>query len=239
MVRRKVRKEIGMLSSGSRNLAGVAFGVTVTACGASYDFGETGETWTISSPVIMPDQPIPAEYTCEGRAFPVPAATPEFNWSEGPKGTESYAIVVKHLDISDELVPADDDYITGFMWAIWDIPADVHHLPANLSPAQFPPEIPGAQQWQSFNQFGWFAPCPNFDPEKPTVESRYGISLYALKTPKVDLPDLPEGVSNYVMPLALHLDVTAVGMVQLNATSSATSTAGPVPPDTLVFPVRQ
>ena len=80
------------------------------------------------------------------------------------------------------------------MWVIWDIPADVHKLPANLSRAQFPAEIPGAQQWANRNQFGYFAPCPNSnpaviaaDPSKKVVND-YGFEVYALNTAKVTLP---------------------------------------------------
>jgi phosphatidylethanolamine-binding protein (PEBP) family uncharacterized protein len=189
---------------------------------------------------------VPAENSCEGRPFPVPLmGNPQFDWTEGPEGTQSYALVAKHLAISESTPPTDPLYARGFMWAIWDIPASVRSLPGNLSGAQFPTEIPGAQQWASFNQFGYFAPCPNFmvdpaaaaaDPSLRTLD-RYGFALYAVSTPNIALPPRPEDVTNYTMTLAMHLDANNLGMVQLNATSDAVPTSfAPPDPATLVFP---
>jgi phosphatidylethanolamine-binding protein (PEBP) family uncharacterized protein len=154
---------------------------------------------------------------------------PQFDWTEGPAGTQSYALVSKHLAISESTPPTDPGYARGFMWAIWDIPATVKSLPGNISRAQFPTEIQGAQQWASFDQFGYFAPCPNFGvtPEEveadPTLRKldRYGFTLYAVSTPNIPLPARPDDVTNYVMTLAMWLDQNALGQVQLNAVSDA------------------
>jgi phosphatidylethanolamine-binding protein (PEBP) family uncharacterized protein len=216
------------------------------ACSSSDDKDENGQTaFSISSPQFPDGGMIPREHTCEGRAFPVPGmGNPEFNWTDGPAGTQSYALVAKHLAISDKLPPTDRNYFRGFMWAIWDIPASVHQIPKNLAPAQFPTEIPGSQQWQSFNQFGFFAPCPGFvlTPEQITAGMRqvddYGFTLYAVSTPKVALPARPMDVGNYTMVLAMHLDANNLGKVQLNAKADGIPTGPPMPPDpaTLIFP---
>jgi len=50
---------------------------------------------------------------------------------------------------------------------------------------------------------------------------------------------MPAGVTNYTMTLAMHLDATSLDMTQLNATSDAVPTEGPLPPDmrsALVYP---
>jgi phosphatidylethanolamine-binding protein (PEBP) family uncharacterized protein len=197
-------------------------------------------SWRISSPVITEGGEIPSDYTCSGREFAVAANNPELNWTPGPVGTKSYALVAKHLAIA-ESDPTRADYWKGFMWVIWDIPTSVHQIPTNLGRDQFPPAIPGSQQWSIRNQFGFFAPCPNPNPATdPTkrVTDRYGFTLYALDTAKLILPPKEAGINNYTYTLTKMLDQIAIGKVQLNAVSSAVSAAAPVPVDvtTLMFP---
>jgi phosphatidylethanolamine-binding protein (PEBP) family uncharacterized protein len=199
---------------------------------------------TVSSPAFAAGGMIPAEYTCDGRAFAVALSSPELNWTAGPAGTRSYAIVAKHLAIADVLPPTDPNYFKGFMWAIWDIPATTLKLPANISRAAMPPEVPGAQQWAIRNQFGWFAPCPNADPATvaadPTtrITDRYGFDVYALNTDKLALPAKQADVANYVLTLTQHLDTVKIGKARLEAVSDAVSGAAPTPVDmsTLVYP---
>jgi phosphatidylethanolamine-binding protein (PEBP) family uncharacterized protein len=197
-------------------------------------------SWKISSPVITDGAEIPLDYTCNGREFAVATNNPEFNWTAGPTGTRSYALVAKHLAIV-ESDPARADYWKGFMWVIWDIPASVHQVPTNLGRDQFPSAIPGSQQWSIRNQFGFFAPCPNVNPAadpSTRMTDRYGFTLYALDVDKLTLPPREAGVNNYTYTLTRMLDQIAIGKVQLNAVSSAVSAATPVPVDikTLVFP---
>jgi phosphatidylethanolamine-binding protein (PEBP) family uncharacterized protein len=233
-----------MSSSRVWNLSGVLLAGLLGACSDEEATPEAGSTWAISSPAFAEGAKIPAEYTCEGRPFPVALSSPELNWTDGPAGTKSYAIVVKHLAISEVLPPTDPNYFKGFMWTIWDIPATVKQLPANIARDAFPPQIPGAQQWSIRNQFGWFAPCPNADPAPvaadPTtrVTDRYGIEIYALGTDKVTLPPKPADVTNYTMTLATHLETVSVGSTMLEAVSDAVSSAAPTPVDaaTLQFP---
>lgn len=239
-MRRETQKE-GTLMSLGRAPALCAAALVLSACGEEED-ASSSASFSVSSPVIPQGGMIPADNTCEGRPFPEALGNPQIDWTEGPEGTQSYALVLKHLAISDG--PRDANYFRGFMWAIWDIPATVHSIPANLSREANPPEIPGAQQWTSYNQFGYFAPCPNFDLERLMTEGTvlvddYGFSLYALSEAKLTLPQMAPGDTNFTMTLALHLDQTALDMVQLNAQSNAVPTMGPTPPDSrpaLVYP---
>lgn len=217
-----------------------------TACSAGDDAASTGTAaWAISAPAIPEGGKIPAEYTCEGREFAVSLSSPEFNWTEGPAGTQSYAIVAKHLAIAEDLPPTDPNYFKGFMWAIWNIPASVHKLPANLSREQMPAEVPGSQQWSIRHQFGWFAPCPNGDPAPVAADPAarltqdYGFSIYALSTPTLELPPKEADVSNYAWTVTKRLDMVNIGTVMLRAVSDAVSGAAPVPVDatTLQYPV--
>jgi len=220
------------------------FALSLSACGGEDEPAPAAPTWDMTSPAFSAGGAIPAEYTCDGRPFPVALGSPELNWEAGPAGTMSYAIVVKHLAIVEGLPPTDPNYFKGFMWAIWDIPASVLKLPANISRAQMPAEVPGAQQWAIRNQFGWFAPCPNADPApvaadpSTRVTNDYGISIYAMPTAKVTLPAKEADVSNYVLTLTKYLDMANIGTTMLRATSDALSSAAPTPVDmaTLVYP---
>jgi phosphatidylethanolamine-binding protein (PEBP) family uncharacterized protein len=206
----------------------------VGACGTPEE--EPAEAWAISSPLIAEGAEIPPEHTCDGRPFPV-GSSPELNWTEGPEGTLSYAIVLKHLAIVENLPPTDPNYFKGFMWAIWDIPAAVHKLPANLGRDMFPPEVPGAQQWSIRNQFGYFAPCPNPDPATVAadpatrVTEGYGFSIYALNTANLSLPPKQADVGNYTLTLTQHLESANLGTIMLRAVSSAVAGEAPVPVD--------
>src|ERR1044071_81622 len=53
---------------------------------------------TLTSPSITSGQPIPDEFTCEGKAFG-DGSSPELNWSGGPAGAKSYAVLLKDLTI--------------------------------------------------------------------------------------------------------------------------------------------
>jgi phosphatidylethanolamine-binding protein (PEBP) family uncharacterized protein len=232
-----------MISNRVWNWSGILLLGVATGCAAAEE--EKASAMSVSSPVIQEGGMVPPEHTCEGRAFPVPAmGNPELTWTAGPKGTLSYAIVVKHLAISENTPQTDPAFARGFMWAIWDIPATVTTLPANLGSAQMPPAVPGAQQWASFNQFGFFAPCPNFmnfEAKAMGTEMRvvddYGFVVYAMPTATIALPPRPSDVTNYTMTLALFFDANAIGSAQLNAKSDALPISF-TPPDTaaLVFP---
>jgi phosphatidylethanolamine-binding protein (PEBP) family uncharacterized protein len=211
----------------------------VSTFGCSSEETPTPEdTWSITSPAFASGAEIPKEYTCDGRPFPV-GTNPQLDWTDGPSGTKSYALVLKHLAIVEGVDPTSPDYAKGFMWVVWDIPANVRTLPASLGREALPPQVPGAQQWAIRNQFGYFAPCPNADPASATrVTDRYGFTLYALNTEKVTLPAKEESVANYALTLTKHLDAVNVGTTELRAVSSAMSSEAPVPVDmaALVYP---
>lgn len=238
-----------MIASRVWNWSGILLLGVTGACSSSDDDEPAQQTaWTISSPAFQPGGLIPHDHTCEGRPFPVPGpgkGNPEINWTEGPPGTQSYALVMKHLAISEVQPPTSPTFFQGFMWAIWDIPAGVHQIPMNLSRDQFPGEIQGAQQWASWNQFGYFAPCPGFmlSPDMIAAGQRqvddYGFELYALSTPKLALPPRPENVSNYTMTLYLHLESTPtinLGSIELKAKADAIPTEFKPPPPPPMYP---
>ena len=57
-------------------------------------------------------------------------------------------------------------------------------------------EITGARQWSNFNNYGFFGPCPNFDPAMPTTfNDSLHASIYALPIAKTTVPAAMMGIS--------------------------------------------
>lgn len=111
----------------------------------------------------------PTEYTCDGRDV-----SPPLEWSRGPRGTRSYALIMDD---------PDGPYGTWVHWVAWNIrdtklPRDVYKQP----------EVDTAldtmcQGRNSWHRLGYNGPCP------PSGTHRYFIKIYALDT-ELDLgPD--------------------------------------------------
>lgn len=124
-------------------------------------------TLSITSTAFEPNQPIPAEFTCDDDD-----TSPPLKWDRGPEGTVSYAIIVDDPD-----APAG----TWVHWLAWNI-TDTE-LPAGRSKQALVETVVGGmmQGLNSFRKPGYGGPCP--PPGKP---HRYYFRLYALDT-KLDL----------------------------------------------------
>ena len=78
---------------------------------------------TVTSPAFAAGQPIPREFTADGRNV-----NPPLQWTPGPANTKQYAILVEDPDAKG------GPYVH---WIVTDLPTAVTHLPAAA-------EIPGA-----------------------------------------------------------------------------------------------
>jgi Raf kinase inhibitor-like YbhB/YbcL family protein len=120
----------------------------------------------ISSSVIVPGDPIPAEYTCAGADL-----SPPLSWTGAPAGTKSFALIV-----------ADPDAPSGvfFHWVAYNLPVSSTGLPAAVARTA---ELSdgGTQGVNSFGTIGYKGPCPPRG--KP---HHYHFRLFALDT-KLDL----------------------------------------------------
>jgi len=199
-------------------------------CSSSNSNGDGGSSgWVLTSPAFADGAALPTSATCEGKAFGT-GESPEFDWTSGPSGTQSYALVFKDLSILAMDAAATLDH--AYHWAIWDIPASVHQLPANLSGAEFPTDVPGARQWSSVNPFGYLGACPNPVPPDadagaapPPVTDNYSFTLYAINVPILAYPPDPSAGDNYVHPLDDYLLGHNIGTTLLHATSNAAATS--------------
>jgi Raf kinase inhibitor-like YbhB/YbcL family protein len=130
----------------------------------------------LSSPVLKDKGTIGNEQVFNGFGCTGANVSPELNWENAPKDTKSFAVTVY-----------DPDAPTGsgwWHWVIFNIPASVHKLPANVgrSGDALPP--PGSiQSMTDFGQPGYGGPCPPAG-DKP---HRYIFTVHALKVDQLPL----------------------------------------------------
>ena len=191
-----------------------------------------GSGFTVSSAEYANCAPIPAVHTCDAKPFPQ-GSSPSVTWTAGPSGTMSYAVVFKDIAVLARTPSTEAAYNRGYHYVIWDIPATVMSLPANMMGGHLSTEVAGARQWSNFNNYGYFGPCPNFDPAMPTnFDDSYSFVVYALPFAKATVPAQQMGIST-VRLLDDTFKTSALAVAEHRGTSSAHSSevpAGILPP---------
>jgi len=220
----------GISSSAGGNAAGGTagggMGGAAPACPDFPTMAKGSSSFTLSSPAFGSCTPIPAENTCDQKAFPQ-GTSPALTWTAGPAGTMSYAIVLKDLSVLARYAPTDPNYNKGYHYVMWDIPASVTSLPANMKDGFVSTDVPGALQWSNFNDYGFFGPCPNYDPTNPTsYDDSYAFLVYALPSATTTIPAPQAGIST-VRLLDGLFQMNATAVAEYRGTSSAASSTLP------------
>ena len=131
--------------------------------GESRPLSATGNPPTIGSfalrsPAVGQDHVLPIEFTGDGASI-----SPPLEWTEGPTGTRSYAVIMHHL------TPDGD---TKWYWTLYNIPADVRSLPKDSRGV-------GTLGTNSVTRRVGYAPPHSKGPGAKT----YILTLYALSAP--------------------------------------------------------
>ena len=112
------------------------------------------------------------EFGCKGGNV-----SPALAWSGAPSGTKSFALLVH-----------DPDAPTGsgwWHWVVYDIAPGTTSLPAGAGDSKKGLLPAGAVQGRTdYGSVGYGGPCP--PPGKP---HHYNFTLYALKVPKLEVPE--------------------------------------------------
>lgn len=116
---------------------------------------------TITSSAFKQDGMIPSQYSCDGRDV-----SPPLSWSEGPAGTQSYALITDDPD-----APMG----TWVHWVMYNIPKEVSELVEEV-PTVEKLKNNALQGKNDFGRYGYGGPCP------PGGTHRYYFKIYALDT---------------------------------------------------------
>ena len=205
--------------------------------------GTSNPAFLLQSPDFAEGEALPYSNTCEGNPF-ASGVSPELNWTKGPKGTKSYAIVFVDTTILDAGEPN-----FAFHWAIWNIKHSIKTLPAGimgLDPADpaalypLPHALRDAQQSQARGIARFFGPCPAWqvtlaercgaEEIPPRATDSYSFIVYALPDHAIEVPAHDPAINpNYVDRLNTLFDSMALGKAVLTTTSDAVPSEVPFP----------
>jgi len=129
--------------------------------------GETNVAFKISSNAFKDGQPIPRQYTCQGKDV-----SPPLSWEGAPEGTIAYALIVDDPD-----APVG----TWVHWVLFNIPGQSKGLAEGIAAQASLPDG-SIQGLNDFRRIGYGGPCP-----PPGSPHRYFFKLYALDE-KLSLP---------------------------------------------------
>jgi Raf kinase inhibitor-like YbhB/YbcL family protein len=157
------------------------------------------EELQLLSPDVGPDKELAEAFTYD--AFGCDGDNQSFalSWSGAPAGTQSFAVTAY-----------DTDGMRGkgfWHWFVINIPAATSELPRGAGNRDNSKLPPGARQLRSsFNKLGYGGPCPPRG-EKP---HNYVVTVYALKTRKLAVPD--DALADEALPL---VEANALGKATL------------------------
>lgn len=142
-------------------LVGGFTALSVTGCSAAAQPKKGNEPmFQLTSSAFETESSIPPQFSCDGRNI-----SPELSWSRPPAGTKSLVLIMHDPD-----APIEGGYTH---WLVYNIPANVNHLPENV-PNQDKLAGGGLQGKNDSGKYGYTGPCP------PSGTHRYYFRLYAL-----------------------------------------------------------
>lgn len=119
--------------------------------------------FTIRSSSFADKGEMPSKYTCEGEDV-----SPHLAWSDPPKGTKTYVLIVDDPDAPDPKAPK----MTWVHWVLYNIPSSVRELQEGIAFDELPQ---GTEEGiNDYHKTSYGGPCP------PIGRHRYFFKLYAL-----------------------------------------------------------
>lgn len=187
---------VGLVSTFVAASAAAAAGPVRTA-GSVRTAAATG--FAVSSPAVRDGGALPVRFTCDGAA-----ANPSVQWTAGPKGTRSYAVVMHHVAGPDDV---------HWYWVVYGIPSTVRSLAEGSAKV-------GTYGTNSVNgQRAYAPPC-----SKGPGAKAYTITAYALSK----APSFPAGtkVTRDVLLAAIAKTTLASSAMTVTYERPAGATAG-------------
>ena len=163
---------------------------TRPASAASAAVRPTAKTsFVLRSPDVTDGGPLPKDYTGDGTSSTLP-----LDWIGAPAATQSYAIIMHHID---------PEGVAKWYWILYNIPTDIQSLPKNVKGI-------GTLGNNSVNGRLEYAPPHSKGPGAKT----YVYTIYALSAP-VKLDVKPSEVSRDVLLAAMKGKILASAELQV------------------------
>lgn len=154
-------------------------------------------TFSLTSPEVSDGGMLPSDYTGDGSGATLPLA-----WRGAPAGTQSYALIMHHLD---------PEGVAKWYWTLYDIPASVNSLPKNVSGI--------GKTGTGFKGKIGYEPPHSQGPGAKT----YTLTIYALSSP-IQLTQAPAEVNRAILLEAMKGKVLASAELNVVYTRSGVST---------------
>jgi para-nitrobenzyl esterase len=174
-----------------------------------------GAKLTVTTPGWKDGADIDFKYTqYQGNNFP------GLDWTAGPAGTKSYAIIMQDTDFVARGSPI-------LHWSVVNIPATVTKLPAGMKPEEIPAGSIYGPNYQGAGK-------PYLGPRTPPgPKHRYHIQVLALDA-TLPADFAPKNYAELIEPLKGHVlasgDVVGLGQADPNAPPPAPRPAAPAAP---------
>ena len=140
---------------------------------------------------------IPAKYGCDiPQAQATPMISPPLEWSNAPKGTVTFALIMHDMGPDPKRV-LDPNKLDVTHWVLFDIPAATSSLPEGIRPDT---AVEGGVQGANVHDVnGYQAPCP-----RGVGPHYYVFDLYALDaklnlSPGVSRVDLLKAMQGHII----------------------------------------
>ena len=160
---------------------------------------------------------LPSQYTCDGKRFGE-GYSPYLTWSDGPEGTQSYALIFIDTTLTQKTPPD----LNGYHWMVWNIPTSVNALPERLANDAQPAAMAGATQYGAhFARNGYFGPCPNIG--NGNENHTYTFVVYAMPTATIPANFQGNGTAR-VQNGVSYFEANNIGKAVLTVTSNAVAT---------------
>jgi Raf kinase inhibitor-like YbhB/YbcL family protein len=165
---------------------GIALATVMATTGSVMAPPDTHKKMSLSSNAFKDGQPIPVDYTCDGKNI-----SPQLSWSGAPGNSQSLLLIV------------DDPDATAGAWTHWilfNLSPDTSELSQDFAKVS----STAKQGTNDFKKPGYGGPCP------PTGKAhRYFFRIYALDTAL----NLSAGASRKEIDAAMAKHVLAMGQL--------------------------
>ncbi len=156
---------------------------------ATLALAPAAHAFELTSQDIQAGQPMPKAQEYSGFGCDGDNRSPQLAWKDAPEGTKSFALTVY-----------DPDAPTGSGWWHWvafNIPADVHELPAGAGDPQAGLAPAGMVQHRTdYGSLGFGGACP----PKGDKPHRYQFRIFALDVDRLDIaPEASDALVGFML----------------------------------------